>query len=79
MFKIAIYRGKEKEVKGIQDSSPELLNNLSAEDAERIMLFCNNQPIKYKRLISLLVAFGAVGYYLNDANYQNTRRLLLMK
>ena len=77
MFKIAIYKGKEKEVRGIQDSYPELLNNLSAEDAERIMLFCNNQPINYKRLISLLVAFGAVGYYLNDADYQKYETIII--
>ena len=33
------------------------------------MDFCLNHPIKHKRLSSQLLAFGAVGYFLDDKCY----------
>ncbi|MBR3809173.1 MAG: hypothetical protein IKK46_02585 [Clostridia bacterium] len=69
MLKIAVYEGKEKEVKALLDSYPEILNNMSEKDAEEVMEYCNNHPIKYKRLISQLIGFGVVGYYLADKKY----------
>lgn len=69
LYKLAIYAGKEKEIKGIQDSYPEILNNLTADEAASIMDFCLNHPIKHKRLSSQLLAFGAVGYFLDDKCY----------
>ena len=66
----AIYSGKEKEMKGIQDSYPEVLNNLTSNEAASIMDFCLNHPIMYKRLNSQLLAFGAVGYFLNDKDFE---------
>lgn len=70
LYKLAIYAGKEKEIKGIQDSYPEVLNNLTADEAASIMDFCLNHPIKYKRLSSQLLAFGSVGYFLDDKCYE---------
>ncbi len=61
---------KKKEIKGIQDSYPEVLNNLTADEAKSIMDFCLNHPIKYERLSSQLLAFGAVGYFLDDKCYE---------
>lgn len=55
LYKLSIFAGKEKEINGIQDSYPEVLNNLTADEAESIMDFCLNHPIKYKRLCSQLV------------------------
>ena len=69
LYKLAIFAGKEKEIKGIQDSYPEVLNNLTADEAASIMDFCRNHPIKYKRLSSQLLAFGSVGYFLDDKCY----------
>lgn len=66
LYKLAIFEGKEKEIKGIQDSYPEVLKNLTADEAASIMDFCQNHPIKYKRLSSQLLAFGSVGYFLDD-------------
>lgn len=70
LLKLAIYAGKEKEIKGIQDSYPEILNNMTAKDAEEIMAFCNNHPVEYERISSQLLAFGAIGYYLGDSDYE---------
>ncbi len=70
MYKLAVFAGKEKEVKGIQDSYPEILNNLTSDEAASIMDFCLNHPIKYKRLSSQWLAFGAVGYFLDDKCFE---------
>lgn len=69
LYKLAIFAGKEKEIKGIQDSYPEVLNKLTADEAASIMDFCLNHPIKYERLSSQLLAFGSVGYFLDDKCY----------
>lgn len=70
LYKLSIFAGKEKEIKGIQDSYPEVLNNLTADEAKSIMDFCLNHPIKYKKLSSQLLAFGSVGYFLDDKCYE---------
>ncbi|EOS77671.1 hypothetical protein C819_00782 [Lachnospiraceae bacterium 10-1] len=70
LYKLAVFAGKEKEVKGIQDSYPEILNNLTSDEAASIMDFCLNHPIKYKRLSSQWLAFGAVGYFLDDKCFE---------
>lgn len=69
LLKLAIFAGKDKEIKGIQDSYPEVLNEMNEKDAEEIMEFCNNHPILYRRISSQLLAFGVIGYYLNDSDY----------
>lgn len=76
LFKLAVFTQSEKEVKGIQDSFPEVLNKLSAKDALEIFKFCDNQPIKGKRLNSQLRAFGAVGYFLTDEDYAHYESVL---
>ncbi len=68
LYKLAIFEGKE--IKGIQDSYPEILNNLSSEEAASIMDFGLNHPIKHKRLSSQWLAFGAVGYFLDDECFE---------
>lgn len=77
MLKLEIYEGKEKEIKGIQDSYPEVLNNLDANDAKMIMEFCDNNPVKHRKFISQLYAFGTVGYYLNNEDYEKYEILLV--
>lgn len=69
LYKLAIFAGKEKEIKGIQGSYPEVLNNLNADEAASIMDFCLNYPIKHQRLSSQLLSFGSVGYFLDDKRY----------
>ena len=71
LYKLAIFSGKEKEIKGIQESYPEVLNNLNADEAESIMEFCINHPIKYIRLRCQLMAFGAVGYFIDDKDFEH--------
>ena len=77
LYKLAIYAGKEKEIKGIQDSYPEILNNLTADEAASIMDFCLNHPIKYKRLSIQLLAFGSVGYFLDDKCYESCEKSIV--
>lgn len=77
ILKLAIFEGDEKQVKGIQNSYPEILNMLSADESVSIMQFCDNQPIKYKRIISQLIAFGTVGYYLNDNDFKKFETIIL--
>lgn len=69
LYKLAIFAGKEKEIRGIQNSYPEILNKMSPDEAASIMDFCLNHPIKYKRLSSQLLAFGSVGYFLDDKRF----------
>ena len=77
LYKLAIFEGNEKEVKGIQDSYPEILNNLTADEAASIMDFCLNHPIKYKRFSSQLLAFGSVGYFLDDKSYKSCEKSIV--
>ena len=77
LYKLAIFAGKEKEIKGIQDSYPEVLNKLTANEAASIMDFCLNHPIKYKRLSSQLLAFGAVGYFLDDKCFEHHEKSIV--
>ena len=66
LYKLAILAGKKDEIIGIQNAYPEVLNNLNATEAEAIMRFCLNLPIEYRRFNSQLLAFGSVGYFLED-------------
>ena len=77
LYKLAIFAGNEKEIKGIQDAFPEVLNNLTADEAKSIMDFCLNHPIKYKRLSSQLLAFGSVGYFLDDKYYESYEKSIV--
>lgn len=70
LYKLAIFSGKEKEINGIQDAFPEVLNNMTSDEATSIMAFCLNHPINYQRLSSQLLAFGAVGYFLDDKSFE---------
>ena len=69
LLQYAIFDGNEKEVKGIIDAYPEILKRLSADEACSIMDFSAIHPIKYKRQIRKLLAFGKVGYYLDDTSF----------
>ena len=77
LYKLAIFDGREKEIKGIQNSYPEVLNNLTCEEASSIMDFCLNHPIKYRRLSSQLLAFGAVGYFLDDTCFAKNEEYIM--
>ena len=77
LYKLSIFDGNEKEIKGIQNSYPEVLNNLTCDEATSIMDFCLNHPIKYKRLSSQLLAFGAVGYFLDDTCFAKNEKSII--
>lgn len=77
MLKLSIFGGETKEINGILNSYPEILKNLKAEEAEQFMVFCNNHPIEYKRIISQLLAFGIAGYYLKDDVFKRYENIIL--
>ena len=77
LLQFAVFAGEEKEIKGLQDSYPEILNQLTATDAIVVMDFCSNHPVKHKRISSQLLAFGTVGYYLNDSDYAKYEALIV--
>lgn len=77
LYKLAIFAGNEKEIKGIQNSYPEILNRLTSDEAASIMDFCLNHPMKYKRLNSQLLAFGAVGYFLDDKCFEHHEKTIV--
>lgn len=71
LLKYAIFLGNEKEVKGVKQSYPEVLNEMNASDALEIIQFCNNHPIPYRRFSSQLLALGTIGYYLSDSDFES--------
>ncbi|MDO5294127.1 MAG: hypothetical protein Q4F05_15410 [bacterium] len=73
LLKLSIFGGKEKEVKGIKSAYPEILNNLSENDASEIMSFCNNEPILYKKNRIIMLGLATVGYYLSDAEFEKNK------
>lgn len=77
LLKIEVYEGKEKEIKALQDSYPEILNNMSADDATSIMAYCNNHTIQYRKFISQLLGLGTVGYYLSDEQFSKYESLII--
>lgn len=77
LLQLAVFAGNEKEISNLQNSYPEILNRMMGDDAAMVMEFCNNQPIPYKRLISQLLGFGAVGYYLSDADFQKYETIIV--
>lgn len=79
LLKYAVFKGSEKEIKGLQDAYPELLNMMTDKDAKEIIMFCANEPVMYKRFSSELLAMRAVGYYLNESDYSIYEKDLLGK
>lgn len=77
LLQLAVFAGSEKEISRLQDSYPEILNQMTADNAAMVMDFCNNQPISYKRFISQLLGLGAVGYFLSDADFQKYETLIV--
>lgn len=77
LLKFAIFAGNEKEIQSIQNSFPEVLNEMSCKDASEILHFCNNHTITYKRIRSQLLAFGTVGYYLDELEFKLYEKQIL--
>ena len=77
LLKYAIFLGKEKDTKALTELCPEILNNMSAEDATLIMNFCNNKPVLHERLKIQLLAFGTIGYYLKENDFCKFKELIV--
>lgn len=79
LLKLTIFLGDLNDVVGIKDNYPEVLNKLNHSDAAEIVAFCDNHPIHYQRFRSQLLALSIVGYYLDDAEYENIENKLVLK
>lgn len=79
LYKLAIFDGKAKDIDNIQRSFPEVLSKLNADEAKSIMIFCTNHPIKHKKLSSQLLAFGAVGYFLDDKSFSEYEKFIVQE
>ena len=77
LYKLAIFAGKEKDIKGIKDAYPEIINKMNSDEASVVMDFCLNHPLANKRLSCQLLAFGAVGYFLNDENFARYQKTIV--
>lgn len=79
LYKLAIFAGAESEVKGLQKSYPEILNKMTADEAVSVMEFCANHAIEFERLNSQYLAFGAVGYFLDDKSFKKYQKYIIGK
>lgn len=79
LYKLAIFSGKDKDIKGLQNSYPEILNNMTAKEAASIFDFCKNHPIEYQQINSQLLAFGAIGYFLDETNFKTYEKYIIEK
>ncbi len=70
LFKYALSEGNNKEIRELRNSFPEILNQLTTEEAIEIVKFCSIEPIEYERVIKRLRAFSFVGYYLDAESFK---------
>lgn len=77
LYCLVLFSGEEKEIKNIQNTYPEILNKLNSEEASMMMKFCQSQPVKYRRINNLLTAFGQVGYYLDDTEFEKYEKIIV--
>lgn len=71
LLQLAVFNGTAKEIRQLQNIYPEMLNQMTAKDANWIMNFCNNHPLEYKKFDSQLRGFGTVAYYLSDGDFSD--------
>lgn len=69
LFKYAVFSGRDGEAKKILNSYPEILNNLKSDDAVQIMEYCWNMPIRFERVLIQIKAFGLIGDYLEEEDF----------
>ncbi len=79
LLKFAVYFRKEKDIRSLKELCPEVLANLTSDDACLIMEFCNNHPVRQERFISQLLALGTVGFYLTDKDFERYKNVVFGK
>ena len=70
LLMLEVYEGRKNDVTNLLNSYPEILNNMTSEDALQIIKFCDNHPLEYSKMISELIAFGVIGYYLDEDSFK---------
>ena len=71
LLKLAIYTGNDKEVTSVENMFPRILNNLDSRTAAEMVRFSDNQPIRFRKTVQKILAFGTVGYYLSDSDFEH--------
>lgn len=69
LLKEALYSSKK--VNELVKYFPDILSKMNSEDALEIYTFCNNQPVVHKKIILKLNAFGQIGYFLSDSEFDS--------
>ena len=77
LLKLSIFGGSDNDVKGIINAYPEVLNEMNAKEASDIMTFCDNHRIAFQRFRSQLLAFGTIGYYLDEDEFDKRKDEIL--
>ncbi len=77
LLKFIIYEAKVNDVNGVCNTYPEIINNLNANEAMEIMDFTEIHPIKYRKVISRLLAFDVVGLYLDDSVFEKYQKKII--
>lgn len=70
LYRETIYGSDSKDIEGVERAFPDILTKLNDEEALEIYKYCDSQPVQHKKILSKLHAFGAIGYYLNDENFE---------
>ena len=70
LLKYAIYFRKVKDIQSLKELCPEVLANMTSNDAKLIMEFCYNHPVEQERFICQLLALGTVGFYLTEKEFE---------
>lgn len=71
LLKLSISRGERKETERYIDLFNDVFGKMNASDSVEIYDFCNSIPIKYQRDTAKLKAFGCLGYFFSDEDYEN--------
>ena len=75
LLKYAIFDCDIASSERILKAYPQLFKLMGDKDADEILRFCFNQPIKHKQNASILLGVGTVGYFLNTPSFDKYENL----
>ncbi len=77
LLKMALFSGKHKEISELENKYSEVISSLSADEAGDIIKFSRNNRMPYRKMISMLEAFHAVGFNLSDETFERYNTLVI--
>lgn len=79
LLKYILFLGDKGEAAEYLKSHPDVLNSITATDAVNLMNFSKCKPLESERILCILRAFGAIGYYLPDEDFSGYMEIILSK